>query len=151
VQSTPRDRRTCVFLRFWTLKEAFIKATGEGLRRPLNSFSFTFDRFESYSIRSVRRNRFGTIRWRGNLLNSTQRETGFWPSQFSGHTFAGCVLTHMPCNPRRSCRARNAEMAFQAEPLVRIVTLDRPRTDAAPFSPSACKWGVLTLTLCAWP
>ena len=43
VQSTPRDRRTCVFLRFWTLKEAFIKATGEGLRRPLNSFSFTFD------------------------------------------------------------------------------------------------------------
>lgn len=43
VQSAPAKRKAAVFFRFWTLKEAFIKATGEGLRRPLNSFSFGFD------------------------------------------------------------------------------------------------------------
>jgi 4'-phosphopantetheinyl transferase len=43
VKAAPPERRACLFFRFWTLKEAFIKATGEGLRRPLDSFSFMFD------------------------------------------------------------------------------------------------------------
>lgn len=36
-------RRAAVFFTIWTLKEAFVKATGEGLQRPLASFSFAFD------------------------------------------------------------------------------------------------------------
>jgi 4'-phosphopantetheinyl transferase len=43
LRSMPQDRKHHTFLRFWTLKEALIKATGEGLNRPLESFSFTLD------------------------------------------------------------------------------------------------------------
>ena len=43
IAAAPPERKTLLFFRFWTLKEAFIKATGEGLRRPLDAFSFSVD------------------------------------------------------------------------------------------------------------
>jgi 4'-phosphopantetheinyl transferase len=43
LRAAPREEQPDIFLRFWTLNEAFILATGEGLSRALDSFSFSLD------------------------------------------------------------------------------------------------------------
>lgn len=43
IEAVRPELRTDVFLTFWTLKEAYIKAIGKGLAQPLTSFSFVLD------------------------------------------------------------------------------------------------------------
>jgi 4'-phosphopantetheinyl transferase len=51
------EQRVNAFLRIWTLKEAYIKATGQGLACPLDAFSFNLDPI--------------AIRFRGDRLSDT--------------------------------------------------------------------------------
>ena len=43
LRGLPVDEQGDAFFRYWTLKESYIKAKGEGLSIPLDSFSFYFD------------------------------------------------------------------------------------------------------------
>ena len=43
LRATPGPDRKERFFRYWTLKEAYVKARGEGLRLPLRRFSFHLD------------------------------------------------------------------------------------------------------------
>lgn len=40
LEALPTDQQADAFLEYWTLKEAYVKATGLGLRAPLDRFSF---------------------------------------------------------------------------------------------------------------
>lgn len=46
LRTQPEEKQAPTFFTFWTLKEAYIKATGEGLGGPLKSISFDISRSE---------------------------------------------------------------------------------------------------------
>ena len=49
LRAAPEAMRRDTFFRLWTLKESYIKATGDGLSLALDSFSFTFDPIRLWS------------------------------------------------------------------------------------------------------
>jgi 4'-phosphopantetheinyl transferase len=51
------------FFRCWTAKEAFVKATGEGLSRPLDSFSVVFSPGETLHLASIDDNKESALNW----------------------------------------------------------------------------------------
>ncbi|MBO7473662.1 MAG: 4'-phosphopantetheinyl transferase superfamily protein [Ruminococcus sp.] len=43
VETAPEDKKSELFFRLWTLKEAYVKAIGVGISYPMNTVEFSFD------------------------------------------------------------------------------------------------------------
>jgi 4'-phosphopantetheinyl transferase len=59
----PREERTEAFFRCWTRKEAFIKAIGEGLSRPLDRFDVSLDPGDGARLLNVLDDPSEAARW----------------------------------------------------------------------------------------
>jgi 4'-phosphopantetheinyl transferase len=62
LETAPEETRKCVFFRTWTLKEAYIKATGEGLAANLRAFWFHF--FNNEAIMESAASDIRACKWR---------------------------------------------------------------------------------------
>jgi 4'-phosphopantetheinyl transferase len=79
----PTAERAAAFFRCWTRKEAYIKATGEGLSLPLDQFDVSLGVGESNALLATRPDASEAGRW---LLREVPAG--------SGYTAAICVLGH---------------------------------------------------------
>jgi 4'-phosphopantetheinyl transferase len=61
--SSPPEARPATFLQYWTAKEAFVKATGEGLSRPLTTFEVTLSATGTSRIVHIDRDASAARRW----------------------------------------------------------------------------------------
>ena len=62
-QATPAPDRTQAFYRCWTRKESFIKAIGEGLSCPLDSFEVAFGLDQPARLTSLKRDEESAAQW----------------------------------------------------------------------------------------
>jgi len=63
LRQLPSDKKQSAFFSFWTRKEAYLKARGEGLTVDLRSFDVTFVPGEPASLLSVARDSTEAQRW----------------------------------------------------------------------------------------
>ena len=63
LEALPTPERKLMFYRHWVLKEAYIKAKGEGLSCPLESFSVSFDETENTPLLEVPTDPVESSRW----------------------------------------------------------------------------------------
>ena len=64
LEQAPPERQPGLFLEFWTLKEAYIKARGLGLSMPLADFAFTLAGPQPPAIRFLRGGSGEAQQWR---------------------------------------------------------------------------------------
>ena len=76
--SVSEGEKPAAFFRCWTRKEAYIKATGEGLSTPLDSFQVAFNDAEDARLIQINNDACEALRW--SLHNLTL-----------SHGYVGCV------------------------------------------------------------
>ncbi len=92
-EALPQAERIAAFYRCWTRKESFIKAIGEGLSYPLDSFEVTFDPNRPASVASVNGDESLAAEW--------------WMADlpgFSGYAAAVTMRKHFVNDPRLSMK-----------------------------------------------
>jgi 4'-phosphopantetheinyl transferase len=62
-QKLPENQKKGAFFNCWTRKEAFVKATGDGLSRPLGKFELTVDPSEPARLLAIDGDRKSACRW----------------------------------------------------------------------------------------
>ncbi len=95
LRRAPAEGRTVCFYRLWTLKEAYLKATGAGLDAALDSFAFTLEplRIDLGAGGDAARWRFAILPTTGNhILSVAAGRAANEPARFIVHGLAPADL-----------------------------------------------------------